>query len=631
MTTAVQVQYRRGTASQVGAFTGAQGEMVVDTTNNRVVVQDGATAGGWPAAKLSEVQTNTRTQVSDGNYTALTTDRTVAYISITAARVVSLPAASAFPGGSRLLVVDESGACSATLTITLAANGSDLIDGASSAAINSAYGYLALESNTFNKWTIIDQSTLSMAQQVAGAVAISGGTINGVTIGGSTPEPGTFTTLSANTLSLSRHAVSDSSYTVGSGMSMVAYTAITAARTVTLPASSSFTAGQQLLVVDESGACSATKTITLAAAGSDKVDGAASAVINAAYGYIAIESNGGGNWTIVDQGPQVLALNGLSGGVTLAATDGNVVSASGTTVSVGGPGGMVNKFRNGTMDLWQRGTSMTVTTSGGYTADGWIVLPTGASVTAAQAGGRLITKNSLQVTGAASVTDLIVKQRIESLIAAAFCSQTVTVQAQVYNGTGGAITPKLSVNRATGQDNGTYTNVDVNAVSLQSCPASAWTQISYTFSANANSYNGLEVVFDFGNNFGANTKTVQITECDIRVTPGATSGLNSNPPPPELRPVFAELPFCQRYYWQTTSTFNPVGYGGGNYFSYVSFPVTMRAAPTAANFSYGSSSNVSASSVSATSISNMTIMMSAGSSALAYELVAAGITLSAEL
>ncbi|MGA2893770.1 MAG: hypothetical protein ABSE22_12935 [Xanthobacteraceae bacterium] len=59
MTTAVQVQYRRGSASQVAGFTGAQGELVVDTTNNRVVVQDGATAGGFPAAKLSDVGTIT--------------------------------------------------------------------------------------------------------------------------------------------------------------------------------------------------------------------------------------------------------------------------------------------------------------------------------------------------------------------------------------------------------------------------------------------------------------------------------------------------------------------------------------------------------------------------------------------
>lgn len=50
-----QLQLRRGTAAQVAAFTGAQGEIVVDATNNRIVVQDGATAGGFAAAKLSEV------------------------------------------------------------------------------------------------------------------------------------------------------------------------------------------------------------------------------------------------------------------------------------------------------------------------------------------------------------------------------------------------------------------------------------------------------------------------------------------------------------------------------------------------------------------------------------------------
>lgn len=59
MTTAVQVQYRRGTASQVASFTGAQGELVIDTTNNRVVVQDGATAGGFAAAKLTDLGTVT--------------------------------------------------------------------------------------------------------------------------------------------------------------------------------------------------------------------------------------------------------------------------------------------------------------------------------------------------------------------------------------------------------------------------------------------------------------------------------------------------------------------------------------------------------------------------------------------
>jgi hypothetical protein len=76
-----------------------------------------------------------------------------------------------------------------------------------------------------------------------------------------------------------------------------------------------------------------------------------------------------------------------------------------------------------------------------------------------------------------------------------------------------------------------------------------WTPVAYTFSANANAYNGLEIILDFGNNFSSNAKSIQITECDIRVTPAATAGqANSNPPPPELRYVQAELSFCQRYF-----------------------------------------------------------------------------------
>lgn len=51
----VQVKRRREAASFLATFTGAQGELIVDTTNNRVQVHDGATAGGFPAAKLSEV------------------------------------------------------------------------------------------------------------------------------------------------------------------------------------------------------------------------------------------------------------------------------------------------------------------------------------------------------------------------------------------------------------------------------------------------------------------------------------------------------------------------------------------------------------------------------------------------
>jgi len=51
----VQVKVRRDSATNVAAYTGAQGELIVDTTNNRVTVHDGSTPGGFSLAKLSDV------------------------------------------------------------------------------------------------------------------------------------------------------------------------------------------------------------------------------------------------------------------------------------------------------------------------------------------------------------------------------------------------------------------------------------------------------------------------------------------------------------------------------------------------------------------------------------------------
>jgi len=56
MADATQLQLRRGTTVQTSTFTGAVGEVTVDTTRKALVVHDGATAGGVPAAKLAEVE-----------------------------------------------------------------------------------------------------------------------------------------------------------------------------------------------------------------------------------------------------------------------------------------------------------------------------------------------------------------------------------------------------------------------------------------------------------------------------------------------------------------------------------------------------------------------------------------------
>jgi hypothetical protein len=245
------------------------------------------------------------------------------------------------------------------------------------------------------------------------------------------------------------------------------------------------------------------------------------------------------------------------------------------------------------MDIWQRGTS--ITTGGGYTADGWIVSPSGAAVTAMQVAGRQLSAYALRVTGATGVTGVLVYQRVESLIAAPLSSQTVTVQAQVYNGTGATITPALTVTHPATADNwASAQTTDVNAIGLQACPNGAWTRVAYTFAASAASLNGLQVILDFGNNFGANAKFVQLAELDIRVTPFAPVGLNAAPPPPELRPIGVEMPFCQRYYLksysQGTAPGSNVGNGSGAIYNVaaptnyvggaVKYPAVMRAVAT---------------------------------------------------
>ena len=67
---ATQVQYRRGTQAQNDAFTGALGEMTIDTTNGTMRVHNGVTAGGSNIATVayvtSAISAATPTQIING-------------------------------------------------------------------------------------------------------------------------------------------------------------------------------------------------------------------------------------------------------------------------------------------------------------------------------------------------------------------------------------------------------------------------------------------------------------------------------------------------------------------------------------------------------------------------------------
>ena len=64
-----QIQRRRGTTTEHSTFTGAAGEITIDSTKNTVVVHDGSTTGGYPLAKESDVPSNI--QDLDNVYSAM--------------------------------------------------------------------------------------------------------------------------------------------------------------------------------------------------------------------------------------------------------------------------------------------------------------------------------------------------------------------------------------------------------------------------------------------------------------------------------------------------------------------------------------------------------------------------------
>jgi hypothetical protein len=94
-------------------------------------------------------------------------------------------------------------------------------------------------------------------------------------------------------------------------------------------------------------------------------------------------------------------------------------------------------------------------------------------------------------------------------------------------------------------------------------------------------------------------QSMQVSEFDLRATPGVSIGLNASPPPCELRNIAFEQDFCQRYY-RVSQIFLQASGNAAHDFIGASSPIvpSMRAVPTM-TITGNSSSNISSPSLTA--------------------------------
>ena len=345
--------------------------------------------------------------------------------------------------------------------------------------------------------------------------------------------------------------------------------------------------------------------------GTDNING-----VNASYTLLqgnsaSIYVDGVSNWWIYTNNNAVTqSINDNS--TKIATTAYTLAALQSTFYSLGG---FVNKLRNNTLQVWQRGTSGTNPIGIAYIADGWQLQSGGASNAWTQITntGTNSPKYALKINGNTGNTATVLYRKVESIDAAVMQGNQVTYQITIANQSGATLTPTVTLYSATASDNFTGLNT-IAAYNSQSIANGSQGTICYTFTAST-AYNGLMIVVNFGASLNNPANYIDIINDDFRITPGVASGANNaNLPTVEYLGSAAEVARNQRYYWATTMFFNQ------NITVTYTMPVAMRATPTIAG--------------AATSLAGYTISVNNGSIYAAVITAisqAAAITFSAEL
>lgn len=188
---ATALQLRRGTTTQHSTFTGAAGEVTVDTTKKTAVVHDGSTAGGFPVAKenLSNVPAGsvTTTMLADSSVTtAKIAAGAVATVDLADAAVTTIKIADGNVTGAKLensgVTAGTYGSSSAIPAITVDAKGR--VTSATTNAFSSSYvggrGQVFTSNGTFT----IPTGVTAVKVTVVGGGGGGGGAANAQGSGG---------------------------------------------------------------------------------------------------------------------------------------------------------------------------------------------------------------------------------------------------------------------------------------------------------------------------------------------------------------------------------------------------------------------------------------------------------------